>query len=256
MIHTCGTDSTLDCCNKKSMHVCISIVSHSQSNLVNVLLSSLDEHVFSEQHMISVIVTENTTAENSYSCKYPTKTLQNLRRKGFGSNHNAAFENSSPDIFLIVNPDIVFTERFDLDELVSAMTNGSVDVTSPVIVDDSQKIADYKRADLTISNLAKRKFFRKSDDRFDWYAGMFLIITGKAFRSLNGFDPLFFMYVEDCDLCMRATKNGYTVADTVGFSVRHDARRASRKFSIHLYWHCSSLIKYWYKGVLAKTKPS
>jgi len=232
------------------MHIGISIVSHAQSALVKTLLASLDEHVYSREHKVSLIITENTLARDEFNCKFPLLYKQNLHCKGFGANHNSAFEYLDPDIFLILNPDIEFIEDFDLDLLVNIINASQVGVTSPIILDKNGVLEDYKRSDLTLKNLFKRKFLKYPDSKFDWYAGMFLIVTRPVFRSLGGFDPRFFMYVEDCDFCMRAAQNGYIVADTTNISVKHDARRNSQKlFSKHAYWHVQSLLKYWMKNI-------
>jgi GT2 family glycosyltransferase len=37
-----------------------------------------------------------------------------------------------------------------------------------------------------------------------WASGAFVLIASQAFRQLNGFDPLYFLYNEDVDLCWRA----------------------------------------------------
>ena len=233
------------------MKICMSIVSHSQPKLVEALLSSVDNYVLCERHEVLVAITENTRVSSEYNCLYPLDYTLNLQRKGFGANHNAAFERSDPDYFLIVNPDIIFTEEFNLDELVDVMQELNVDITSPVVTDQRGEIVDYKRADLTPINIIKRKLLKYSEQCCDWYAGMFLVVNGKTYRSLGGFDPRFFMYVEDCDLCIRAAEKGYKLADVVTTPVQHDARRASSKFlSLHFYWHLSSLFKYWLKRTI------
>ena len=230
------------------MHIGISIVSHAQASLVKELLASLDKYVFSKEHKVSIIITENTEIHNEFSCKYPLEVIKNLRCKGFGANHNSAFEYLDADIFLIVNPDIEFIENFDLDLLVKLMDATQVDVTSPIVLDKSGVPEDYKRSDITLKNLLKRKLLKNPDLKFDWYAGMFLIVNSCVFRSLSGFDTRFFMYVEDCDFCVRAVQNGFKVDDTINISVKHNARRNSRNFfSKYAYWHIQSLIKYWIK---------
>jgi GT2 family glycosyltransferase len=83
-------------------------------------------------------------------------------------------------------------------------------------------------------------------EKFDWLAGMFLVVNSISFRKLQGFDTDFFMYVEDCDLSMRARKAGMKIGDLEGFSVVHDARRASTKSFKHLRWHITSLLRYWF----------
>ena len=54
------------------------------------------------------------------------------------------------------------------------------------------------------------------------------------------------MYVEDCDLCMRARQANMNLAEIEDLTVIHDARRASRKSFKHFKWHISSLLKYWF----------
>ena len=224
----------------------ISIVSHGQCELVATLLRSIDRHLLTKEHEVLIVVTQNLKEENNYSSKFTTTTLTNLRRKGFGSNHNSAFEAYASDFFLIVNPDIVLEETFDLDLLVTKMCDNFVGISSPLIVDANNIEEDYKRSDLTLYNLLKRYVLRASDPEFDWYAGMFLIVRSDAFRSISGFDPKFFMYVEDCDLCMRARRNKVKLMDFSDVTVKHLAQRASRKNLKHFKWHLQSLIKYWF----------
>jgi N-acetylglucosaminyl-diphospho-decaprenol L-rhamnosyltransferase len=232
------------------MHIVISIVSHAQASLVKNLLASLDAHVTSKEHNVTIIVTENTTLSDDFYCKFPMVQIRNLRRKGFGANHNSAFEYLDPDLFLIVNPDIEFIEPFNLDVLVKQMEASKTDVTSPIILSKDGSMEDYKRSDLTVKNLLKRKVLKITDTKLDWFAGMFLIVNGRNFRKLGGFDTRFFMYVEDCDFCNRALQIGCKLEDVTVTSVKHDARRESRKiFSKHLFWHLQSLIKYWLKKI-------
>ena len=169
-----------------------------------------------------------------------------MRHKGFGTNHNAAFELFESDVFLIVNPDIILDKTFDLDLMVKLLIRDELDISSPQIVNVSGAVEDYKRADLTFMNLLKRKLFKNTAEKFDWLAGMFLFVNSTSFRKLQGFDTDFLMYVEDCDLSMRARKAGMKIGHLQGFSVVHDARRASTKSLKHFRWHITSLLRYWF----------
>lgn len=229
------------------MKIVISIVSHNQQELCQRLLRSIDAFLKSKIHNVEIILTENTLTENSaWSKFFEIRRINNLRHKGFGTNHNHAFETFESDIFLIVNPDITLTKRFDLDLMVEQIINGKIDISSPEIVGPGGTIEDYKRADLTFTNLLRRRLFKYNAGKFDWLAGMFLVVDSHSFRKLQGFDTDFFMYVEDCDLSMRARRAGMKIADLHGFSVVHDARRASSKSFKHLKWHITSLLRYWF----------
>ena len=229
------------------MRILISIVSQNQQTLCGNLLRSIDSFVQSNTHEVIVALTENTLVENDIkSERFETHSVNNLRHKGFGANHNAAFERFESDIFFIVNPDIILHENFDLDLMVKLLIRDELDISSPQIVGASGAIEDYKRADLTFKDLLKRKFSKNNVEKFDWFAGMFLVVKSTSFRKLQGFDTDFFMYVEDCDLSMRARKSGMKIGDLEGFSVVHDARRASTKSFKHFKWHITSLLRYWF----------
>lgn len=229
------------------MKILISIVSHNQQALCGRLLQSIDNFAQSNVHEVIIVVTENTLSENYVkSERFRTYSICNLRPKGFGANHNAAFERFESDILLIVNPDIILNENVDLDLMVEQLITNRIDISSPQIIGVSGAVEDYKRANLTFMNLLKRKFLKKKMETFDWLAGMFLIVNSTSFRKLQGFDTDFFMYVEDCDLSMRARKAGMKIGDIEGISVVHDARRASTKSFKHFKWHITSLLRYWF----------
>lgn len=229
------------------MRIVISIVSHNQQELCSRLLRSIDNFLQSNLHEVITVLTENTLTENiNKSERFRTYNISNLRHKGFGANHNDAFGSFESDVFFIVNPDIILNENLDLDLIVEQLIRDRFDILSPQIVGASGAIEDYKRANLTFTNLLKRKFFRNNVEKFDWLAGMFLVVNSISFRKLQGFDTDFFMYVEDCDLSMRARKAGMKIGDLEGFSVVHDARRASTKSFKHLRWHITSLLRYWF----------
>jgi len=226
------------------MKIVISIVSHNQKELVDRLLRSIDKYLSVFHNELIILITNNLPTADHFNCKYPILVTDNLDVKGFGANHNAAFERENPDLFLIVNPDIELISEFNLDNLVIDMLNKKISVTSPVIVNSYGALEDYKRQNLTILTLIKRYFIKGYKESFDWYAGMFLIILGRSFRDLSGFDTRFFMYVEDCDLCMRARNLGQLVEDCVPVEIKHNAQRSSRKNFSVMVWHITSLFKY------------
>lgn len=227
------------------MNIVFSIVSHNQQDLIQLLLKSMDEFVFSKKHNIRVLVTENTQRKiRLKSKKFPLTYINNIRKKGFGSNHNAAFEKTHSDYFLIVNPDICFLHSVNMDDVIEQMENENIDIASPKIVNSLGQVEDYKRANLSVMNLLKRHLFKNKSGKFEWFAGMFLVVRSSSFCHLEGFDTDYFMYVEDCDLCMRARRSGMRLRDLEAFCVNHQARRATKKNVAHLRWHISSLLKY------------
>ncbi len=62
---------------------------------------------------------------------------------------------------------------------------------------------------------------RNSIKEVDIVTGCFLLIERQLWQRLNGFDPLFFMYGEDADLCLRSFKYGANPVITPDATIIH-----------------------------------
>jgi len=60
--------------------------------------------------------------------------------------------------------------------------------------------------DTTLGRLGAR--LRRAPHRVDWVYGTFMAVRRDLFRQLGGFDPRYFLYGEDLDLCYRAARLG------------------------------------------------
>src|SRR4051812_35372229 len=92
----------------------ISVVSHGQFGMVLPLLEQLD--ALSHTALEKVVLTLNIPEDNllkGRQWKFPLEVVENRNPKGFGANHNSAFERCTTPWFLVLNPDI----RFDYDVL-------------------------------------------------------------------------------------------------------------------------------------------
>jgi N-acetylglucosaminyl-diphospho-decaprenol L-rhamnosyltransferase len=62
----------------------------------------------------------------------------------------------------------------------------------------------------------------------DWLSGFCLLVRAVAFRDAGGFDPRFFLYFEDVDLCRRLRQRGWSVG-TVAASVADHTESTATK---------------------------
>lgn len=72
-----------------------------------------------------------------------------------------------------------------------------------------------------------------------------ILLNADCLRELGGFDPLYFMYLEDHDLCHRLIAHDWKVTIAPAARVRHDCGqiRANRSIlSWNLNWHRSRMI--------------
>ena len=234
--------------------VTISVVSHNNFSNVKNLIDSANQFLFSNSFTICFVITWNIGGYGQIpNCKFEVQHIINMRRRGFGVNHNKAFEAFPSDIFIILNPDVMFIEPFDMDQFLFGAC--SREVLSPVLVDRERMALDFCRPMITPSALLRRWFKRSSTNSyidFDWFSGAFICMQSKMFYELRGFDENFFMYVEDCDLCVRAREVGANLRVIHTHSLVHLANRGSRKSLWLFTQHVRSLVYFWIKRFLTR----
>lgn len=242
----------------KSKKVVISIVSHSQTELVDVLLNDLARQDLPADFL--VIVRHNVKAE---PCDIPANLnvleVCNEAPLGFGANHNLNSRIANSAVFVILNPDIRILADGLVKALVSACMREFVMLAPRILGDDGREEQNLRPAltpmQLAVKNLLFWVGFQQNQSRWFWIAGMFIVVRTDHFRRLNGFDEKFFMYVEDADLCLRSALVGERPVRLMSHAVVHNARRDSRKLGRLMISHLWSLIlffvsKSFFKGLL------
>lgn len=230
----------------------LSIVSHGQGPLIRPLLLQLAS-VYSPE--FEVILTLNLP-EDETQFVVPgllTTIIRNAERKGFGANHNAAFQAASAPYFAIVNPDIRLSGMTP-GQLLDTFQSSTVAACAPMVVNSVGMVENSARRFPTFANLASKFLTRKKSGDYpmdrgpvvvDWVAGMYVVFRREAFADVGGFDDKrFFMYCEDVDICERLKLRGWSVVLRPDVTVVHDAQRASRRDVRHLRWHVTSMLRY------------
>lgn len=238
----------------------LSIVSHGHGQMIDQLLGDISQSI---DIPCEIVLTINTPEDENYLTKFKElniRVIRNHKPKGFGENHNIAFNQSHAPYFVIINPDIR-ANPFKLEPLIDALTEPFVGAAGPMIVDNSGRIQDSARKFPTIWNMIKRKYESprldyspsKENIEVDWVAGMLVAFTRKSYESLGGFDTGYFMYVEDADICWKLRQSGKKILLVGKTSFTHEAQRASHRSMSHLFWHLQSLIRFNLKllGVLS-----
>jgi N-acetylglucosaminyl-diphospho-decaprenol L-rhamnosyltransferase len=62
----------------------------------------------------------------------------------------------------------------------------------------------------------------------DWVGGACMLVRRTAFEQVGGFDPAYFMYVEDVDLCWRLRQAGWSIAYEPAGRVVHTVGASSQ----------------------------
>ncbi len=80
-----------------------------------------------------------------------------------------------------------------------------------------------------------------------WVSGAAMIIRRPAYQAAGGFDPEFFMYWEDVDLCRRLSRLDWQIVYLPGGRVRHQRGASLRGRAVKTRLYDESADKYWRK---------
>lgn len=227
-------------------------MSHGQLDIVHNLLADFKKlNLKHEKILLTINIPEDESSLSAFK-ELPLTIIRNKTPKGFGDNHNFAFESTQCDFFIIVNPDVRIKE-LDRTTLLAPFCDSDVGAIAPLVISPAGHAEDSARRFPSLVRLIKRAVFGQrapdympSDNPMDvdWVAGMFVLYRAAAFESIGGFDSRYFMYMEDADICLRLKRAGWRTVLQPACSVVHDARRASRRSLRHLRWHLASAFRF------------
>lgn len=210
------------------------------------------------QDAYEVLLTLNTPEDSRlfspFQTKLPLHIITNTAAKGFGANHNAAFQHSRGDTFAVVNPDVRLP-RLDLNDWLAPLQQNSVAACAPLAYDSQGQLQDNARRFPSLWSLARRVLTGVRQPSYDpllgpqtvdWAAGYLLLLRRDAFEQVGGFDEAYYMYMEDVDLARRLKRKGWTVLWDTQIRIIHDSQRASHRQWRHLRWHLQGAVRYFF----------
>lgn len=230
--------------------ITVSIVSHGHGEMIKLLINQL--LMINEIKLIIITFNLKENIEG-FPVSSKIKYIYNKFKRGYGSNHNAAFGLASTDFFCVLNPDIVLLEN-PFAVLLNTIKTTNAKLVAPLVLSKNGIAEDSMRYSPTLLSLLRKLLigdkghFKNINNESiiypDWVAGMFMLFDSEYFKFVGGFDESYYMYYEDVDICERIWMSGGQIVGDVSCKVIHDARRASRKNFVHMKWHLASMIRY------------
>jgi N-acetylglucosaminyl-diphospho-decaprenol L-rhamnosyltransferase len=162
---------------------------------------------------------------------------------GYGAALNMAAKRATGDVLILLNSDISL-DVSGLTDLVAAVRTEPSTIWAPALRSGGKVV--YGRKFYTPRTLLQARVPRLRGPleitdptaHVDWVLGACVGIDRAFFTSLGGFDPRYFLYFEDVDLCWRAWEAGGAVRVLPSVIVEHEHRRASahqlRPFVFHV----------------------
>lgn len=194
------------------------------------------------------IIVDNASSDGSAAfvtqASGPVRLVQSETNLGFGTAMNRAASETRAPWLLLLNPDAVL-EAGVCERLIEEFgRHPSAAVIGPGIRNEDGSVQGSARGDpswatalfgrtspltrwFPSSALARRSVIPphlpagETSLEVDWVSGACLLARHDAFDRVGGFDPAYFLYWEDADLCRRLRIEGFTIRYQPDTWVRH-----------------------------------
>ncbi|MFA6598871.1 MAG: glycosyltransferase family 2 protein [Ignavibacteriaceae bacterium] len=255
------------------MELSIVIVTYNSADIIAETLRSIINNLVNIEY--EIIIVDNNSSDNTLELLANFKNtlitiIKNKHNVGFAKANNIAFKKCHGNYILILNPDIIFKIKTDLNILINKLDrNVNAAIAAPKLIYENgltQESARNFPSPLGIiirgfnleKYFVKYKFYKKfllldSNENHvrevDWVIGAFILIKKDLLMKFNYFDEKYFMYYEDADLCLRLLKNGYKTLYVPTISITHKYKRESAKklFSVLKMHHIKSILRFFIK---------
>lgn len=245
------------------------VVFHTEPETLRKALHSLS----SQTTNVKFILVDHSP-DNKYKSFLPSNSSWTyLARKndGYGSGNNAGIASLPQSKFVIIaNPDIILPQG-TLEKVKSIFENDSqkkIGVLSGKILNPDHSWQNLNKRYPTILGLFGRRFpklqliesirdavshYEMSDSKPDLeqdvelLPGCFLCLRRETWERIRGFDPNFFLYFEDYDLCQKVKKIGLKIQYSPNIQVIHEYQRKTHKSIWHFYLFTKSMLQFFNK---------
>jgi GT2 family glycosyltransferase len=202
---------------------------------------------------VETIVVDNCSRDGSAEmvrAEFPwVHVVESQENLGFGRANNLALEAASGRYIVLLNSDAFLcpdtlclsVQKMDANPSVG-LASGRLVGRDGVLQPSARMFPSPMRQFLVISGLADRfpksRFFGQADRTWanpmdsaevDWVPGAYSIIPAQILKEHGFFDPRFFLYYEEVDLCLRIKNAGYKVMYWPEIKVVHVGGESSRQ---------------------------
>lgn len=183
---------------------------------------------------------------------------------GFGKGHNVVIEKlrKQSAYHLVLNPDVFFQPQV-IPNLIQKLENDvALSMISPKVVYPNGDLQYTCRKYPTVlgmlfrragvfKRVVQKREYRNLDLSKSFYPdfihGCFLLFKTDDFIEVNGFDPRYFLYMEDADICKKIDEINKLKMYDPSETVEHIHRKGSAKKIKLFYNHLVSAYKYFKK---------
>jgi hypothetical protein len=209
----------------------IIIVSYNSRGDLENALRALTATPANVAHEIVVVDNASSDSTPAYVREHwpQVRLIASESNLGFSQANNLGIRSTSSELVLLANPDTIITAAA-VDRLVAIIDSlPEVAIVGPRIVDGQGRAELSFGAMISPWAELRQKILVRGNDRgwppitalvermtrrarrVDWVSGACLLVRRTDLDEVGGFDPRFFMYAEDVDLCAAVRARGRAV---------------------------------------------
>ena len=187
--------------------------------------------------------------------KFPAvKYIDSGANVGFSKGNNLGFNFCEARYYFAFNPDAYIPENSNvIKRMIKFMDeNPKIGCVGPKILNDDGSLQHscfrFNKSSILIKpfkhinwdkkhqkikryteELEMKKFDHSETRPVDWVLGAAMMVRGEVAKKIGFFDERYFMYLEDCDWCIRMWEAGFPVYYLHDVIIKHKYKRDSSK---------------------------
>lgn len=220
--------------NHSDKDIAIQIVNYNTINYLSSLLPDIIRDLSDSFLHYEINIIDNNSNDDLTGLieKYRNINIHVLRSDknvGFGAAHNLLSNGTKATYLLILNPDIRFIQDNTIVGLYNIISSHpDIKIAGPQLITKQGQAQEWDHGELegilaNVALYAGASYWRKRNNRTEvaWVSGACFMIEKQAFNAIGGFDPNFFLYKEEEDLCWRLRQKGLKIIYDPSISVMH-----------------------------------
>ncbi|HSH72224.1 MAG TPA: glycosyltransferase family 2 protein [Methylophilaceae bacterium] len=188
----------------------------------------IDSLLKQENVALEIIVVDNASQDNSLAMLQEMfgdriVLIVSKENLGFGRANNLAAKTASKEFVLVLNPDTHLADTHALSKLLAYLQQyPKFGMVGPAILEPRKNKQVLPRLRYpSARSLKHTPQLQNLPGKIAWLLGACMLMRRSVYEELHGFDPDYFLYGEDADICLRLRQNGYEIGYCAEVSITH-----------------------------------
>lgn len=179
---------------------------------------------------LEIIVVDNASQDDSVKLLREVfgkqfKLIESQHNLGFGCANNLGASRANGTYLLLLNPDTLMADPYTIRTMVGVLdSNPSMGLIGPAIDEPRKGKQVLPRYHYPSSKKLKYTTkFKALPGEIAWLLGACMLIKHSVYDEVHGFDPDYFLYGEDADICLKLRLAGYEIGYCDTIKITHIA---------------------------------